>query len=219
MKPSTLYLILYNVMQVLGWGTILIKTVSGLLLASTKDQLYKNVELELQIFQTAAILEIVHTIIGLVRSPLGTTLAQVFSRITVLWLILFNVASSRSSVGVPMLLLAWSLTEVVRYSYYALSLLKTVPFLLTWMRYTLFLVLYPLGASGEVITMISALPEIGEMKHLTSGTPDRLDFGLIFYGFVIFLCLAYIPGFPMLYGYMFLQRKKVLGKTERKQST
>lgn len=113
MKPSTLYLILYNVMQVLGWGTILIKTVSGLLLASTKDQLYKNVELELQIFQTAAILEIVHTIIGLVRSPLGTTLAQVFSRITVLWLILFNVASSRSSVGVPMLLLAWSLTEVL----------------------------------------------------------------------------------------------------------
>ncbi|KAI1696667.1 protein tyrosine phosphatase-like protein, PTPLA domain-containing protein [Ditylenchus destructor] len=207
-------------MQVLGWGTILIKSLSGLLHGSTHDQLYKNVEFELQIFQTAAILEIFHSMIGLVRSPLGITLAQVFSRIIVVWLILFKVESSRSSIGVPMLLVAWSVTEVIRYSFYALTLLKNVPFLLTWMRYTLFIVLYPLGASGEVITMISALPEIAEMKHFTfSGMPSGLNLGLVFYCFVIILCLAYIPGFPMLYGYMFVQRKKVLGITEQKKFT
>lgn len=41
---------------------------------------------------------------------------------------------ARQSVGVPMLLLAWSVTEVIRYSYYALGLFNAVPFFLTWMR-------------------------------------------------------------------------------------
>jgi hypothetical protein len=83
------------------------------------------VELELKIFQTAAILEvcrnnvgfvikwhllkIIHCMVGLVRSPVGTTLTQVhlvfiliiylikkvkvFSRVTVLWLILYKIES------------------------------------------------------------------------------------------------------------------------------
>ncbi|KAI1724325.1 protein tyrosine phosphatase-like protein, PTPLA domain-containing protein [Ditylenchus destructor] len=218
MRPSDLYLIFYNALQVLGWGSILVKTVSGLLHGATNEQLYTNVELELQIFQTAAILEIVHTAIGLVRSPLGTTLTQVFSRVTVVWLILYKVESSRASIGVPMLLVAWSITEVIRYSFYALNLLKAVPHVLTWMRYTFFIALYPLGASGEVITMISALPEIGEKKHFTLEMPNALNFGFSFYCFVIFLCLIYIPGFPQLYGYMFVQRKKVLSTEETKKS-
>ncbi|KAI1716441.1 protein tyrosine phosphatase-like protein, PTPLA domain-containing protein [Ditylenchus destructor] len=182
MRPSDLYLIFYNALQVLGWGSILVKTVSGLLHGATNEQLYTNVELELQIFQTAAILE------------------------------------SRASIGVPMLLVAWSITEVVRYSFYALNLLKAVPHVLTWMRYTFFIALYPLGASGEVITMISALPEIGERKHFTLEMPNALNFGFSFYCFVIFLCLIYIPGFPQLYGYMFVQRKKVLATEETKKS-
>jgi hypothetical protein len=41
---------------------------------------------------------------------------------------------SRTSVGVPMLLVAWSITEVIRYSFYALNLLNAVPWVLTWMR-------------------------------------------------------------------------------------
>ena len=216
MKSTDLYLFTYNALQVLGWGSILVKTVLGMLSWQTNEQLYNNVTLELQIFQTAAILEIIHTAIGLVRSPLGTTLTQVFSRVTVVWLILYKVETSRSSIGVPMLLIAWSVTEVVRYSFYALNLIKAVPYLLVWMRYTFFIALYPLGASGEVITMISALPEIAKQKHFTLEMPNALNFGFNFYYVVIFLCLIYLPGFPQLYGYMFVQRKKVLGSANKK---
>jgi len=219
MKGSDVYLFAYNALQVAGWGSILVKTVQGLAAHSTNEQLYHNVELLLQIFQTAAVLEIVHIALGLVRSPLGTTVTQVFSRVTVVWLILFKVVSSRASVGVPMLLIAWSITEVVRYSFYALNLVKAVPHFLIWMRYTFFIALYPLGASGEVITMIAALPEIGQRKHWTIEMPNALNFGFSFYCAVIFLCLIYIPGFPQLYGYMFVQRKKVLGTDKTKKSS
>jgi len=219
MKGSDIYLFAYNALQVAGWGSILVKTVKGLAAHSSNEQLYLNVELLLQVFQTAAVLEIVHIALGLVRSPLGTTVTQVFSRVTVVWLILFKVVSSRVSVGVPMLLIAWSITEVVRYSFYALNLVKAVPHFLIWMRYTFFIALYPLGASGEVITMIAALPEIGQRKHWTLEMPNALNFGFSFYCAVIFLCLIYIPGFPQLYGYMFVQRKKVLGTDKTKKAS
>lgn len=35
--------------------------------------------------QTLAVLEIVHAVLGLVRSPLGTTVMQVFSRLALVW--------------------------------------------------------------------------------------------------------------------------------------
>lgn len=73
-----------------------------------------------------------------------------------------------------------------------------------------------MGASGEVITMISALPEIAQRKHFTLEMPNKLNFGFSFYYFVILLCLFYLPGFPKLYGYMFVQRKKVLGPATKK---
>jgi len=41
---------------------------------------------------------------------------------------------SRVSIGVPMLLIAWSITEVIRYSFYALNLINAVPSVLIWMR-------------------------------------------------------------------------------------
>jgi len=219
MKPSDIYLFLYNAAQVAGWGSILVKTVTGLLGGLSNEQLYHNVETEVQIFQTAAILEIFHIALGLVRSPLATTITQVYSRVFVVWMILFKAASSRSSFGVPMLLIAWSITEVVRYSFYALNLIKAVPWILIWMRYTFFIVLYPLGASGEVITMLSALGEIGQKKHFTIEMPNSANYGFSFYYFVILLCLYYIPGFPQLYGYMFQQRKKVLATDSAKKSS
>uniref|UniRef100_A0A914H0L5 Very-long-chain (3R)-3-hydroxyacyl-CoA dehydratase n=1 Tax=Globodera rostochiensis TaxID=31243 RepID=A0A914H0L5_GLORO len=211
MKSGDLYLLAYNTVQYFGWGSILVSTALGLANGRTFPELYENVELQLKIFQTAAILEIVHSLVGLVRSPVFTTLVQVFSRVTVLWLILDTVETSRASVGVPMLLLAWSITEVVRYSFYALNLLNSVPYALTWMRYTFFIALYPMGAGGEVLTMIAALDEIARRKHFTIEMPNSWNMSFNFYYVVIALCLIYLPGFPKLYGYMFVQRKKVLG--------
>ena len=67
---------------------------------------------------------------------------------------------SRHSLGVPLLLLAWSITEVIRYSFYALSLFNSVPYFIIWLRYTTFIVLYPTGVTGELLTLFAGLPEV-----------------------------------------------------------
>ncbi|EFP05368.1 hypothetical protein CRE_26953 [Caenorhabditis remanei] len=213
-----LYLVTYNVLQILGWSVVLVKTVLGLLNGLTWPQLYESVEIELKIFQTAAILEVIHAVIGLVRSPVGTTAMQVTSRVVLVWPILHLCSTARYSVGVPLLLVAWSVTEVIRYSFYALSVLKQpIPYFLLWLRYTLFYVLYPMGVSGELLTLFASLKEVDEKKILTLEMPNRLNMGISFWWVLIIAALTYIPGFPQLYFYMIGQRKKVLGGGNKKK--
>lgn len=64
--------------------------------------------------------------------------------------------------------------------------------------------------------MIAALPEIARKKHYTLELPNSLNYGFSFYYCVIAICLIYLPGFPQLYGYMIVQRKKVLGGSAKK---
>ncbi len=56
------------------------------------------------------------------------------------------------------MVLSWALTEVVRYSYYACSLLGHESRLLVFLRYTLFYILYPTGASSEAFLIYATLP-------------------------------------------------------------
>lgn len=56
------------------------------------------------------------------------------------------------------MVLAWSITEVVRYPFYALSLLGVEFAPLAWLRYTTFYLLYPLGAASEAFLMYASLP-------------------------------------------------------------
>ena len=110
--------------------------------------------------QTAALLEVAHVALGLVRSGLGTTAAQVASRLVLVWGVLqqFPVAAIRESPVFSTMVLAWSSAEVVRYATYALALLGTKWQPLEWLRYTLFYALYPLGAGSEAFLMYASIP-------------------------------------------------------------
>jgi very-long-chain (3R)-3-hydroxyacyl-CoA dehydratase len=53
---------------------------------------------------------------------------------------------------------SWGIVEVPRYTFYAMNLIGQVPSFLLFLRYHLFMVLYPSGVAGEVLCMLSALP-------------------------------------------------------------
>jgi very-long-chain (3R)-3-hydroxyacyl-CoA dehydratase len=145
-----------------------------------------------------AVLEIVHTILRWVKSPVGSTFAQVASRIFVVVLIYMfycqNNITDFARKGIYIVSVAWSVTELVRYSFYALSLLGRQPAFLLWMRYTFFIVLYPLGVTGEWFIILAPIVAKGIL----------LDVYTVFTA-VVFLAYAYY--FPVLYGYMWKQRR------------
>lgn len=97
---------------------------------------------------------------------------KVQSRLVVLWLVLDPVKEIQTEFNVPMMICAWCVAEIVRYFtsrrsrglisnishfsrylYYALSLVDKVPYPLTWARYSFFTFLYPIGVSGELLTI------------------------------------------------------------------
>lgn len=81
-----------------------------------------------------------HAAIGLVKSNPALTTFQVLSRVIVVTGVLLATPDNyaASSLGLPLALAAWSITEIIRYSYYFMNLIDYTPYLLTWLRYVLY---------------------------------------------------------------------------------
>ena len=77
---TKLYLVAYNTIQFLGWSFIFLQMVSHLAGGGAVSALYPATAASLQIFQTGALLEILHAGLGLVRSSVQVTVQQVWSR-------------------------------------------------------------------------------------------------------------------------------------------
>lgn len=190
------YLLAYNLFLAIGWTVFFVRTlVNGFAMDSTSLLL-------LNICQGAAVLEVVHAGMKWVRSPVFNTFIQVFSRILVV--VFINITARQELItilgvsGVMLVTVAWGVTEIIRYSYYAASLGGKEFYPLTFLRYTLFIVLYPLGVTGEWLILLSVM----QMNQWA------LSILNIFVGAVL---LSYLPFFPKLYLYMWRQRQKKLG--------
>ncbi|XP_052764061.1 very-long-chain (3R)-3-hydroxyacyl-CoA dehydratase 2-like [Mya arenaria] len=210
--PSVLaYLIAYNVAQVMGWSAIMLALVSHVAMERDFKGVYEKVAPLLNIFQTAAVLEIVHCAVGIVRSNVMLTAFQVFSRVFLTWGIVYSVPESQDVLGVTMFVFAWTLTEMIRYSFYMFSLIGEVPFVIQWCRYTFFIVLYPIGVTGELLSVWASLPYVQETGLYSLPMPNKLNFAFRYDYYLKFFMLMYIPVFPQLYMHMLAQRQKVIG--------
>ncbi|KAI4933276.1 hypothetical protein J4E85_003681 [Alternaria conjuncta] len=226
-KPSggakNAYLMLYNAVSAALWAGVLFQTVTiganevvnaqkagaffgkGDWFTAAKrglgsGKVYGNLEGYTRGVQTLAGMEVLHSLVGLVRAPLLTTLMQVASRFLLVHLIASPPAfplSTRHSPAYSTMLLAWSVTEVIRYSYFVFSLSGAgVPKLWTWLRYNTFLVLYPLGISSECWLVYQAIPLASERNEL--------------FGYALWAILAiYVPGSYILFSHMLAQRRKI----------
>lgn len=190
--PVKYYLAAYNLVAFGAWAVFLgsyfasgyVMTPSCLLL--------------LNIAQGMALLEIIHVLLKWVKSPIVSTIVQVFSRILVLVLINIFIKSDplpiATNTGIIIISLAWGITELVRYSLYFLQLFGKQPAFLLWMRYSFFVVLYPLGVTGEWAILVTPL--------ITDGITLS-----VYTVFLVIAAIAYIYYFPVLYKYMWRQRE------------
>jgi very-long-chain (3R)-3-hydroxyacyl-CoA dehydratase len=141
-----------------------------------------------------------------VRAPVFTTIMQVSSRLLLVWGIVHPFPHVALSTFYTSMLLAWSLTEVIRYSFFALSLSVGSDAFppLTWLRYNTFFVLYPVGITSECMLVYKA------MEPATQAYGD-----LAFYALATILAV-YVPGSYILFTYMMKQRTKVMRALKQK---
>ncbi|XP_050297187.1 very-long-chain (3R)-3-hydroxyacyl-CoA dehydratase hpo-8 [Anthonomus grandis grandis] len=206
------YLLAYNITQTIGWTMILYKLISYYLVPNNGKSLYDVLSFSLMWFQNAAVLEVFHAATGMVKSSAIMTAFQVGSRVAVVCGVLLATNEARLGLGLPMAVLAWSLTEIIRYSNYACALFGSTPYFLKYLRYTLFIILYPIGITGELTCIYKAQCEVGEGQLYSIDMPNKYNFTFNYQHLLWFLMILYVPLFPQLYMYMFGQRKKALQK-------
>ncbi|POR36458.1 Protein tyrosine phosphatase, partial [Tolypocladium paradoxum] len=193
---KTGYLVVYNFASAVAWSVVLGRTVAICALRGP-GFVYDGAGEWTKWTQTVAAMEILHSLLGVVRAPLFTTLMQVSSRFLLVWAIVESFPFLAFSPFYSSMLVAWSVTEVIRYSYFALSLSGWQPAALTWLRYNTFFVLYPLGIFSECsLIYMATVP--AAMRHPLEK-------------YVLYAILAiYVPGAYILYTHMMTQRNKVM---------
>lgn len=226
-----MYLVAFNVVSALGWALVLAATLAAhapaqytaanafsarlAALLSFVPATHAQSWSLLAPVQSLAALEVLHVLFRLVRSPLPTTFIQVSSRLILVWAIVARFDSTHASPIYTTMVLAWSLTEVPRYSYYALS---RPPTWLTWVRYSTFYILYPLGAGSEALLVLSTISEWQNGLYAIWSFEDWLKAAMV---------LIWIPGtfstsppcpslnsslgLYVMYTHMVHTRRKVLG--------
>lgn len=209
------YLFLYNAVQVVGWSYILYQLINYYVLQGAefraKITLWDYTRLPVIIFQNAAFVEILNASFGLVKSNPVVTTFQVFSRMMVVVGVVMATPTGKVSPGIPIALLAWSVTEIIRYGYYALNIVKFVPHVLVFLRYTTFIALYPIGVTGELLCFWWAQQYAKENSVWSVEMPNKYNATFSYFALLWIVMLLYIPLFPQLYLHMFAQRRKILG--------
>lgn len=194
------YLTLYNVLSAAGWGYVLYLALENLKSGGTPAEAWANLGLPLTVVQSTMALEIFHALLGLVRSPVFVTFMQVTSRLVVVWGATYWLPACQEHWSLYLIVVSWAIVEIVRYSFYASNLVTgTTPFPLFWLRYSLFMVLYPTGITGEVVQLLVSMP------YWQVSAP-------VWYRSLILILAVYVPGSPFMINNMWRNRKSALKK-------
>ncbi|PKA63255.1 Very-long-chain (3R)-3-hydroxyacyl-[acyl-carrier protein] dehydratase PASTICCINO 2B [Apostasia shenzhenica] len=215
-RASKLYLLFYNLLQCLGWSLALVSLLRVLFTTLSVRGAYAAAGDLICFLQSVSFLEVVHSALGLIRSGVVLTLLQATGRIHFLLSIVRQIVEVQGHHAVFITLMAWSISEVIRYSHYTSTILGICPSWLTYLRYTAFIVLYPIGvAPGEMWLMYRALPYIKE-KNLYSSFFSKAF--ISYHTFVLVVLMLYPVLWLKLYLHLFEQRRLKLGRHRTKQS-
>uniref|UniRef100_G1RPX4 Very-long-chain (3R)-3-hydroxyacyl-CoA dehydratase n=1 Tax=Nomascus leucogenys TaxID=61853 RepID=G1RPX4_NOMLE len=202
---ATAWLTFYNIAMTAGWLVLAIAMVRFYMEKGTHRGLYKSIQKTLKFFQTFALLEV-----RIVPTSVLVTGVQVSSRIFMVWLITHSIKPIQNEESVVLFLVAWTVTEITRYSFYTFSLLDHLPYFIKWARYNFFIILYPVGVAGELLTIYAALPYVKKTGMFSIRLPNKYNVSFDYYYFLLITMASYIPLFPQLYFHMLRQRRKVL---------
>lgn len=203
------YLVAYNAAQTVGWGVCLVQV----LLHAPKgpEAAYRAGAPAAAWFQFIAFAEILHAALGLVPSSALNNFLQWLGRSNALFRLAQAIPELQSNPCAALMLGCWGLGEVIRYPWYALTLTGSCPQWLTWLRYSAFILIYPVGVVAEMVLMYRALPFIRARKLFSVFMPNAYNFAFDYTIFITVFLFLYPYLWWGLYSTLLRQRRKRLG--------
>lgn len=218
-QGKTVYLVLYNLFQFVGFLYIL--TVIGIrYYRDGTDSIpgtYESVGNAVKFCQLLMYLESMHPLFGYTKGSAIVPFLQVTFRCFVLILMIDMEERMQTKPVVFYLIVVWSLIEVVRYPYYISILLKCPVHILTWMRYTLWIPLIPMGIFCEAVVVLRNIPYFEQSKRFTVTMPNAWNatFDMPFF-MKAYLIVLILPVFYLVMNHMYTARVKHLSTNKNK---
>lgn len=173
---------------------------------------YEHVGTAFYIMQAAQCIEVIHPILGIMKGGALMPFFQIAGRAFVLFLMIGKEPKVQSEPVLFVLFLAWSSIEIIRYPYYISQLYKKENKIITWLRYSAWIVLYPVGMISEAIINYKNLALIHETQKWSIAMPNPLNFTFSFEYFLrCYLFILTVPTSIVLILHMHRQRKQKLG--------
>ncbi|GFS60649.1 very-long-chain [Nephila pilipes] len=180
------------------------------------ERAYELVQTAFTFCQVLQVLEVIHPFLGYTAGSALPPFLQVFGRMFMLIGMINAEPRIQSKPAVFYLLYVYCVSEVIRYPYYMLRVYNLDIGLLTWLRYTVWIALYPLGFLCEGIIILRNIPYFEETQKFSVFLPNKWNISFYFPSIMrLYLLLGL---FPLLYTamtHMYRQRVKILGRHQR----
>ncbi|RXG54900.1 Very-long-chain (3R)-3-hydroxyacyl-CoA dehydratase [Armadillidium vulgare] len=110
------------------------------------------------------------------------------------------------------------LEPLMQVPYYLLRVYDIEIGLLTWLRYSIWMPLYPLGIVLEGVVMLRSIPYFEETQKFTISLPNSLNFAFHFPTLIrCYLLLFFFPVMYKMISHMYVLRTKKLGPQKSKK--
>ncbi|XP_007903679.1 very-long-chain (3R)-3-hydroxyacyl-CoA dehydratase [Callorhinchus milii] len=199
------YLFMYNLVQFLGFSWIFVNMTVRLFVLG-QDSLFDTFHAvgDVMYFcQIFAVLEIINPLLGLVKSGLVPAIIQVIGRNVILFVVIGTQEEMQNKAAVFAVFYLWSIIEMFRYPYYMLSCIDTEWKILTWIRYTIWIPLYPFGVIAEAVCVVQSIPHFDETGRFSIVLPNpfNISFGFSYFlqAYLILMFLGLFINFRHLY--------------------
>ena len=236
---NVIVLFAYNLTQFIGWIFVLLKVFNLFFFKwdNSVDFLkasYRDTGFFVLMLQQLAQMELVFAAVGILKTPISNIFMQLLARnIVVLFIVQYTDSEKiLNSPAIFIYTVAWALADAPRYLWLIIKSfnscgprckkrLSSLFSFLTYIRYTSFILLYPLGGLGEGWTMYNAhglnIKRVVELPFPIPSigiTSDRFELDVDFIVKYVYFPL-YIPGFLFLYFHMMKQRKRKLSADKK----
>jgi len=212
------YLVIYNLMQAGMFIYITSVLLSRVILngMGAFAEAYDAVSDILASCQLAAFLEVIHPVFGIVKTGVLAPFMQVFGRNLVLFLVVVAHEELHKQAVVFGLFFVWSLIEVVRYPFYASQVVNKRIEPLIWLRYTMWIPLYPLGMLFEGTLIWRAIPLLDKSERFSFSLPNAFNFSFSFAWFLRVYLIMLVAGGCYMMKHMYNLRQRRYGRRKRK---
>ncbi|XP_006886713.1 PREDICTED: very-long-chain (3R)-3-hydroxyacyl-[acyl-carrier protein] dehydratase 3 isoform X2 [Elephantulus edwardii] len=212
------YLFMYNLVQFLGFSWIFVNlTVRFFILG--KESFYDTFHTvaDMMYFcQMLAAVETINAAIGVTKSPVMPSLIQLLGRNFILFIIFGTLEEMQNTAVVFFVFYLWSTIEVFRYPFYMLACIDMDWKVLTWLRYSVWIPLYPLGCLAEAVSVIQSIPVFNETGRFSFTLPYPVKIKVRFSFFLQIYLIMLFLGLYINFRHLYKQRRRRYGHKKKK---